>query len=247
MSDVKTKTSNNEATENTEEARKPYEIEMKHIPFDEDFGGKLMTSVQFCKMVNQLYRPGFADYVGCTFEVVNGIPMMSFYFSHERHTEDGTYACERGDGKPSGNSIIDRTRTRDRQMREGDRYKITEDGKDVISKLLHTRFFNNGKPQWSNVVSDITDTSAANIYNPQAAVQLTKITGIDPRLICTKFWGAERDDYSVEVKRNLAIPNAGIPQQNNNFILSITKANSENIQKTCEALGIGGMGSMIIR
>lgn len=241
--------SKNNSTNETK--REPYSIDLKNpIPFEEDFSGKIITSVQFCKLVNQLYRTGFADYVGCTFEVNNGIPVMSFYFSHTRPTEDGVYACERGDIKSSESSIINRARNRDRQMREGDRYKITEDGKDVISKLLHSRFYNNGKPQWSNIVTDIADTSTATIYNPNAVTQLTKITGIDPRRICAKLWGSEQDsDYGVEVKSNLAFNNAGMPgaQTNNNYVLSITKAFSENIKKTYESLGIGVMGSNIIR
>lgn len=243
MSDVKT---NNVAEEN----RTPYSIEMDPIPFEEDFSGKYITSVQLCKLTNQLYRAGFADYAGCTFEVINGLPIMSFYFNHTRPTEDGVYACERGDGKTAGNTILDRTRTRDRQMREGDRYKITEDGKDVIVKLLHHRFFNNGKAQWGNVVSDITDRSAATFYNPNAAVQMTKITGIDPRRICAVLWGDEAEcDYGLEVKANLAVGTPGMPgaQQNPNYLLSITKAFSENIKKTYESLGIATMGSNIIR
>lgn len=245
MSETKT----NAATE-TKDARTPYSIDMKPIPFEEDFSGKIITSVQLCKLTNQLYRAGFADYAGCTFEVLNGVPVMSFYFNHTRPTEDGVYACERGDGKTAGNTILDRTRNRDRQMREGDRYKITEDGKDVISKLLHPRFYNNGKPQWGNIVSDITDRSAANFYNPNAAVQLTKITGIDPRRICAKLWGSEEDsDYGLEVKSNLAFNNPTMPgaQQNPNYVISITKAFSENIKKTYESLGMGTMGSNIIR
>lgn len=244
MSDVK----KNNATET--ETRTPYSIEMNPLPFEEDFSGKIITSVQLCKLTNQLYRAGFADYAGCTFEVVNGVPVMSMYFNHTRPTEDGVYACERGDGKAAGNTILDRSRNRDRQMREGDRYKITEDGKDVIAKLLHPRFYNNGKPQWGNLVSDITDRSAANFYNPNAAVQLTKITGIDPRRICAKLWGSEDDsDYGVEVKSNLAFNNPAMPagQQSPNYVLSITKAFSENIKKTYESLGIGAMGSNIIR
>lgn len=243
MSDVK--------NPETKETRKPYEIDLKTpLNFDEDFRGKIITSVQLCKLTNKLFKAGFADYAGCTFDVIQGMPVMSFYFNHARTTEDGVYACERGDGKSAGNTIIDRTRDRDRQMREGDRYKITEDGKDVIAKLLHPRFFNNGKPQWTNIVSDIVDRSAANYWNPNAAVQMTKITGIDPRRICAKLWGSEHEcDYGVEVKSNLAFNQPGMPggQQNPNYVLSITKAYTENIKKTYESLGMGTMGSNIIR
>lgn len=241
MSDAK------KTTETVE--RKPYSIDMKPLPFEEDFSGKIVTSVQLCKLTNQLYRAGFDDYAGCTFEVVNGVPVMSFYFNHTRTNENGTYACERGDGKVAGNSVLDRTRNRDRQMREGDRYKISEDGKDVIEKLLHPRFFNNGKPNWGSIVSDITDRSVSNFYNPNAAVQMTKITGIDPRRICAKLWGDEDGaDYGVEVKHNLTFNTGmGAAPQNPNYVLNITKAFSENIKKTYESLGIGTIGSSIIR
>lgn len=248
MSDTKKNVTTN--NEEAKEARTPYDIGLEEpIPFDQDFSGKYISSVALCRLVNQLYRAGFEDYIGCTFDVVSGQPMISMYFSHARTTEDGTYACERGDGKVTNSSLLDRTRTRDRQMREGDRYRLTEDGKDVFSKLLLPRFYNNGKPQWNNVVSEILDNSAATMYNNKAT-QLTKITGIDPKKICAKLWGNENHaEYGVQVTQNLNFNNPALAggTQAPNYVLSITKAFADNLGKTCESFGFGGFGSPIVR
>lgn len=244
MSDTK------KATE-TKETRNPYVVDIEPIPFNGDYDGKIMTSNNFCKMVNQVYKAAFADFEGCMFEVINGVPFISFIFNHTRPTEDGIYACERSGAKSEGNTIIDRARNRDRQLREGDRYYLTEDGKDVILELLAPMYYKNGKPDWSKLVSDFSDRTVGNMYgHPANAPQLTKVSGIDPKLLCAKFWGRKGGaDYGVEVKYNLAYNTPMMPggQQNPNYVLAITKANGENLRKTCNALGIGTIGSNIIR
>ena len=133
-----------------ETKREPYKIEIESLDFKEDFSGKFLTSNELCKLTNEIFRAAFADYVGSQFELVNGMPMISLYFDHAK-TKNGTYACERVGAKQSGNNVIDRTRSRDQQLREGDRYHLTEDGIDVIKVLLSPRFYNQGKPNWKNI------------------------------------------------------------------------------------------------
>lgn len=232
---------------NTKEERKPYVVEVDPIPFEEDYKGKYMTSVRLCKLCNDIYKSAFDDYVGCTFEVTSGIPLMSMYFTHARQNDKGVYCCERSDGKTTGVPLLDRTRIRDFRMREGDRYKITEDGKDVITKLLHPRFYNGGKPNWGTIVTEILDKSMANAYNPSAAQQLTKISGIDPKqIIAAVTKDAHGSDIQIEVKGTLN-PTPMFNQQNPTYILNVMLADAKNLQKTYEELGIGSLGSNIIR
>ena len=230
-----------------ETKREPYKIEIESLDFKEDFSGKFLTSNELCKLTNEIFRAAFADYVGSQFELVNGMPMISLYFDHAK-TKNGTYACERVGAKQSGNNVIDRTRSRDQQLREGDRYHLTEDGIDVIKVLLSPRFYNQGKPNWKNIVSDVADRTATSMYQPQQIQQLTKVVGIDPKAICKLIYGEKEDDsfldYDVVVKANLS---QGLVNSYPNYLLSITKAYTAHIQKTYENLGIGMIGSNIVR
>lgn len=232
--------------------RIPYEVKVEPMEFEPDYSGKFVSSLDFCKLTNEYFRAAFVDFEGCTFEMANGMPTVSLYFNHNKDVE-GVHACERVADKIVGNSIIDRTRGRDLQMKEGDRYHITDDGIDVIKPLLSGRFFNQGKPNWKQIVTDVTDRAAANYYQPQNVRQLTKIIGIDPRSICSLIYGNKDEegnyiDYGIEVKGDLTIKSGLMPGiQNPNYALAITKAYNGNITKTYEKFGINTAGSNIVR
>ena len=240
-----------EVTEKKEE-RKQYSVEVDPMPFEPDFSGKFISSTDLCRLVNEYFRAAFCDFEGSTFAMEQGFPTISLYFNHNKDVE-GVRACERAAGKSVGNSIIDKTRGRDLQFREGDRFQITDDGIDIIKPLLVPRLFNQGKPNWKQIVADITDRTSTNMFQPMQARQLTKISGIDPRQICSILWGNKDDngeyiDYGVEVKADLNIRAGIMPgQQAPNYVLAITRAYNGNIQKTYEKFGINVAGSTIVR
>ena len=240
-----------EAKKETQESRTPYKIDIEPISFESNYEGRFMSSMDFCKLTNQIFRAAFVDYVGCTFEVQNGYPSISLYFSHARDL-DGTRACDRVAGKQSGNSIIDKTRGRDLQLKEGDRYHITDDGIDIIKPLLQPRYFNQGKPNWKQIVTDITDRSGASMFNPNNVQQLTKVIGIDPRQICAIIYGSKDEegsyvDYGIEIKADLTIRNNMMPTGNPNYAIVVTKAYNRTIADVYEKLGIATVGSNIVR
>lgn len=238
-------------TQNTAEERTPYSLEVEPLKFESDAEVKILTSNEFCKLTNEYFKAAFADYEGCLFEFPQGqAPTISLYFNHQKHTDSEIYACEMAANKKIGNSVLDKSRAYDRLVKEGDRYHLTEDGKDIIKPLLAPRYFNNGNVAWQNVATDIVDRSAATYYQPQNAVQLTKVVGIDPKAICTKIYGNKEDgsflDYSVEVKADLSMRN-GFGNTTPNYVLYITKAFNDHISKTYEKLGFGLAGSSIVR
>lgn len=243
MSEVNTKT----------EDRKPYKVEVDPIEFEASYSGLFMSSLDFCKLTNEYFRAAFGDYVGSTFDMTQSGPMISLYFSHLKDV-NGIRACDRITSKTTGSTILDRTRGRDLQMKEGDRFHITDDGIDIIKPLLASRYFNQGKPNWKNIVVDIVDNNAQSYYQPQNVTHLTKIIGIDPRNICALIYGTKDSegnyiDYGIDVKADLSIRSGLIPgQQQSNYALAITKAYSGTIAKTYEKLGIGfAGGSNIVR
>lgn len=240
-----------EAAQKTE-TRVPYKIELEeHVPFEENFSGKYIYGQDFCKLTNEVMRAAFSGYVGCKLEINSGYPTLALFFDHCDYDENDVVAVERVSQVKVGSTILDKTRSRDIQVREGDRYRITEDGMDVIKPLLVPRYYNGGKPNWKAIVTDVVERSTGNMFQPQNQTQITKVIGIDPAKICQLIYGNKDEkggyiDYGVEVKANFAM-GTGIMGQATNYVLAITRANVANITKTCESFGITGIGSDIIR
>lgn len=240
-----------------EKEREKYEVSVEPVSFEQDYSGKFISSIDFCKLANEYFRAAFVDYIGCTFEANQGMPVISLYFSHAKF-DNGVCAVSRLEGNQTGSSLLDKTRSRDKLYKEGDRFQITEDGIDVISSLLLPKLYNGGKINWKNIVTDVVDRTTQNFYAPQQAQQVTKISGIDPRNICALLWGkSETDpdtneksyvDYGVSIMADLTIKSGLMPgNQNANYALSITKAYNGHLQNTYEKFGIMSANSNIIR
>lgn len=232
-----------------ENSRTPYVLEVEPMSFNADAEVKIITSNELCRLANEYFKAAFADYEGCFFEMSQGAPTITLVFNHAKHDDDKVYAVDMITNNNVGNSVLEKSRMYDRLVKEGDRYHITEDGKDIIKELLAPRYFNNGKPNWGSVVTDYVDRPAS-YYGPQASVQFTRIIGIDPRLICRILFGKKEGDswldYAVDVKADLSARN-GFGISSPNYVLNITKAYNEHIKKTYEKLGLGAAGSNIIR
>ena len=249
-------------TAKSTEQRTPYSIEIDPkdcVAFEPVFSGRFLTSAELLRLVNDIMYSAFADYNGSKFITTNmgnvKVATIELYFDHNDHSNDALpCACSRAEGKTVGNNVLDRTRSRDRARRDGDRYIITEDGKDVISKLLNSRFYNRGKINWGSVVAEATDFGANRFT--QQAVQITKIQFIDPRKLLRLIYGG-KDENGGNVDYDFTIAADLTPQNNfqqyasaaasHNYLLSITKASEENIKKAYNALGIGYADSGISR
>lgn len=241
--------------QNKNNQRKPFKITLdEHQPFEAIAESKYLTSNELCRLTSELFKGVFADYEGCIFETTNGEPTMSLIFNHGKYAENDTVACERAGNKVSGSSILDRSRNRDRQLQEGDRYYLTEDGKDAIMSLLTSRAFNNGNPNWKNIVGDYTDRNVMNMYQYNQLPQYTKVAFIDLRNLCRLIFGNNVDgdtvDYSVTIASPLT-PNGyqtmGSVPMNMNYMLNITRASAKEVAAVYEKLGFGTMGTHIVR
>ena len=213
-----------------------------------------LSSNEFCKLTSELFKGVFADSEGCFFEAGNGEPTISLLFNHGQYDKDAVVACELLGGQASGSSIIDRTRNRDRQMMDGDRYYLTEDGKDACKSLLIPRLYNNGNPNWRSIVGEWSDNSVVNFYNMGQRPQYTKVSGISLSRLCGLLFGNkdENGEYvEYDVRIATALTPAGYPQNgmnmNVNYMLSITVVSSAEVAKIYEKLGYGTVGAHIIR
>ena len=249
-------------TNNGSEKRTPYKLIVDSEGFNPDYEGKYLSSTEFCKLTNDIFRAAFRNYHGSKFEVNGKSPSFSLFFTHY-DVESGTpdrdgeiihVATEKYTGDKVGSTVLDKTRTRDNLMAHGDRYKITQDGKDIITPLLFTHLYNNGKPNWNQLITEIADTSGSNMYGygPTNRNQLTKISGIDPTRVAALIWGRKDEDgiidYGISVMRDLSVNSLyGMPGTGSNYALNITRAHTDTVSKTYEKLGLGVINSNIVR
>jgi len=231
--------------------RKPYKIEFDQRPAL-DYVGKscYITSDELCRTTNEIFREIFADYEGCQFEVTQGEPTMNLFFNHAKYDEGAHTAVSMGNVANTGNDTLNRIRLRDQSMKNGDRYYITDDGKDILTKLLTNRFYNNGKPNWAQLVAETVDRNPYNLYMPQQLPQFTKIRQIDlGRLVGYIYGRKDRDGSDIEyMVHNAGAINpmmANVPAKN--FMLVVTAVLSDNVKALYEKLGFGSMGSDIVR
>lgn len=216
-----------------------------------------IRSNDLCGLVSEVLHAAFADYYGCVLETVGGQePVISLFFDHADHkNDDRPCACEMAAGQGiDSNNVIGRSRQRDSLMRDGDRYVLTEDGKDVISELLIRRLVpNNGSINWKNIVGEYYDQTTQNMYFGRQAPQYTKVSGIDIKKICAMIYGSndEKDsyDYAFQILGAINFNNAyqmpGNPQIAN-YTIAITRAHAKEINDIYSKLGIAS-GSNIIQ
>lgn len=216
-----------------------------------------IRSQELCSMVASIFHQAFADFHGCKFEVQqNGEPTISLFFDHADHSSDSKpCACTLTNVKKGNNNdIIQRARVRDTLMKDGDRYYLTEDGKDVITDLLIRRFIkNNGQVEWRTVVGEYSDQTAQNQWMGRPAIQYTKVSFIDPKLICKLIYGSKDNDdtfdYGVQIlcpldNRINQFQMMGAPTSMN-YMLKIERAHSKALNEVYSKIGIA-QGSNII-
>lgn len=242
------------SNQETKKERKPFVINVDEpVAFNAIAETKFITSNDLCQMVSELFRNIFADFEGCIFEYDNNFgPSLALVFNHGKYDEDAILACERASGKTVGSTVIDRTRTRDYFTREGDRYQLTEDGRDAVKSLLINRMYNNGSPNFKSIVSEYVDRNAANMWNQGNLPQYTKVSYIDIRKVCCLIFG-DKDDNNVPVDYEILVRSSmnqnsmygGIPAYQN-YMLNIIRASLAETQKIYEKIGLGS-GTAIVR
>ena len=240
--------------ENKKEKREKFVIEIDHPhPFNGNAATKLVTSDRLTKMIAQVFRDVFEDFEGCIFEVTNSArPTISLIFNHGQYDKDAIVACTRASSSATGNKVVDSIRYRDSYNRNGDRYILTDDGKDAIMNLLAPEHYRNGNPNWKILVSEYVERTMMNQYNQfGTAVQYTKVSGLSLDRLCGLLYGSKEDgdryEYQTFVGAPLNVGYANNMPYSSRYAIWITRVSSKEMNKTFEELGVTNYGSNIVR
>lgn len=238
-----------ETTKSAEEKREPYELELEeHVKFTYDAEASILTSTKLADLVNEAFKASFPDYAGCKIEMTQTRLSLSLHFKHEvNRRDDLLYAVELSSYKKTQNSTINRTRQRDYFASNGDRYTLTDFGKDTLAPFLFRGYFNNGKPNWGAVVSEISEPTYGGIYAGRSE-QFTKISGLDLNRVCEFLFGAKDEDgnpvaYTVDMKGTVGGQN--IVGNNAVFILWVNRINVAKLSETYRDLGLGSVSGFV--
>lgn len=254
--------SDNTTTKDKE--RVPFKIDFDPLPFDTIANSKFISSNELCKIASDVFKSIFADCEGTRFEVSNNQFYIGVIFNHAKYNTNpddenrDIVACAiDGDIKKTSSNVVNVIRGRDSRMINGDRYVITEDGKDIFMNLLTIRQFNNGNPNWNQIVSDFSEQQVRGYYNFMSGVpQYTIIRFIDVGNLCKFIFGSEvkdehgnKTDDHYDYHANIITPinQFGMisGMSTNNYMLNITRVSDKNVRKLYADMGMGTIANII--
>lgn len=249
---------------NTEEPKVKEKVDIsipddKKLDFSALYDCKIMESVALCGLVSTMFHAAYSDFEGCDFQVPmlnqnqpnpNLIPTINLYFNHREQTPGaGQY---RGVTKViddrTKNDVLRQIRVHDRKIQEGDRYYLTEEGKDGITPYLVDIAAikkNNGEYNWAKIVSLVSDPASPMMGIPNVPAQYTQVRFIDPVKILKAVFGDKdenggRLEYLLQVTRR-KMTNVGYTGQiayTNNWLLLVNRISEENLKEYVELLGL---------
>lgn len=241
----------NESTNNQENKRTPFKVEIEPIKFNALSDSMLITSNDLCKIASEVFRGIFADCEGTRFDLNGNNFSLSAIFNHGKYDDDAIVACTMfANVENTDSRVINKIRQRDNQMQYGDRYQLTENGKDFFKELLMPRSFNNGKPNWNSIVCEFSEQQTRGFYGfGQMVPQYTKVNFIDLGRLCEFLFGSEingdRVVYLVNILDSVRNQMAMIPGVSNNYMLNVTRISDKEVRAVYEKLGYGSFSNII--
>lgn len=190
-----------------------YNIGMKtKVPFRSLSTGNYFSSGELCDMCNEIFAPGFRDYIGCKIvRDVNNRNMEYFElgFGHEKYDDDDVTAFSRSSLKDKTHShILNEMRNRDNLMIHGDSYEMTQEGIDVFDKYIIGRGFRkkDGVSLKLNVIcSDRSNDYRSSLYSRPYTISV--VDYVDITHVIGEYFGTVDEDgsqLSYEVKHAMS-------------------------------------------
>lgn len=235
-------------TNNTEK-KETFEIVVEeHEKFAHIMDSKFLSSTELCGIISGLFKEIYADYEGCKFEIPQGtnIPTISLFFNH-RNTNLSSLptACSKDvvDEKTK-NATLRSTRVFQHRMNNGDRFFLTDEGKEGLAPfVMETRNFyqKDGSVNWGKIVGDVADPNAVAMGG--VPMQYTKVSYLDPAKIMELIFGKKDADgtswvYGVRVIRSIPTFSVMGAVASENFMLAVERVCEEEVIRLSNQLGL---------
>lgn len=233
----------------------------EHPPFDPIVETKYISSDDFCKLVSDLFRAVYADFEGCEYAInQQGRGAINLFFNHSEPDDNDrfngiTRTMPDKNGSNLKNDTVRRIRQHDSYNRNGDRYFLTEQGAEGISKFIFDNMYvkKDGTISWDKLTAEV---SQGQRYFNQQPIVYTKISMLDPDKLAAAIFGPTNEDgdnlcYAVNMMRSIpqmVIPNCMGGGMQPQFMLYIQKVSEKEVAKLCNQCGVApNQGLNIIR
>lgn len=236
------------------------------LEFDPISDTKYLTSTEFGEIVSNIFKQVFVDYEGCTLGGVQGTPYITinFFFNHREISDDAIPSnmfrgITRKIPNKSNNETVNNIRLYNNILRNGDRYYLTDDAKQIIKPFLLSgvgRIYGpNGNINWGNITSEQGDNSQRfNFGVNQVPLQYTVCTFIDPTKLATAIYGEDNTEngakWCYQVRVANSIPNINSMNNTNsntanpsNWILAIDRVSAKELNKLAAKFGFANIGN----
>lgn len=218
----------------------------------------------FASLVYHVFKPVFADFYGARFEMNASpaaktmIPSITLFFDHADHSKDGDdkiTGVELVKDAKNASGILKTLRERDRLMRDGDRYYLTDDAKSIIEEFVipSYRLRKTNEINWQAIVGEYVDRQPSQMYGygfvqQQKSPQLTRVSFLSLEACARFIYGTkvENEDGSVDYIDYRVQP---VPLMNGNnivdYVLFIMRAHVNNIDDVARSCGWAPQSNII--
>ena len=223
---------------NMNETVKP-KVQIDTEVFSSTTKSKLTTTLDLAGEINQIFRPIFADYEGCTLMPDNmGNLQATLYFKDKGAITDPADKriknLESAVAPTKGASPIDKINALNARNRNK-AYTLTEETKQVLEEFILKRS-RDGKVNWKEITAEVTEQSH---YGYQIYV---KVSGIDIISILRAKYGNKSEgekgspvQYAILFNKPLS-PMPGVAATN--YLITITQLDVREVETLCKNVGM---------
>lgn len=231
---------------NAEERQEAYLGLDEHYEFNSITESIMIKSSDFLQLVANVFKMTFADFEGCRVDPdpTTNLPTITLVFNHlEKPNTDLVYACTKDVDTKTQNDTVRRLRNFTNRLYNGDTYRLTDEGKDMLKQFImnipRTRD-KQGNIRWNDIIMTVADDT--NMRNQQ----FTSLSFLDINLMAKFLFGPETENgnhwiYTSRVMRSVPGAMSHIQGQvmHREFVLEIKRIRDEEVTELGRKLGFG--------
>ena len=227
------------ANENNNKEREKYSLNVTEFePFNATKVVRVITTQNLAKLLNERIKPAFADYRGCFIEPLpNGQGLsVTLTFNQVQHEEGNAYAFESIESQRGQGDIASRAAHLYSEFSNGRKWKITQDGIDILEGLMAT--YDPKKINCDRVTSEAYEGNGF-VHDGRNIVN-----GLDFNRCMELIFGSKNEDgskiyYNPIIMQPVINTMAVRP---NNWTIQLEMMTDSSVQDMCNEVGYVSLG-----